>query len=225
MTRVRVRTCSQRGYFKLQIPTSLLGLPCSMTSRNKAQQQQRKRPTHRWMQRKTAKNNTWNADTHFHLTDDDVPQTAPRPLGVLAEHKRGHTAQTRDNASRGRTNPIFASVHSKPCEGWAEIFFPTPMPKPPGGPEGPTHPPPTTFEKTLFSILSPKLKYVAPKFKDTATKFKYIAPKLKYVAPKFKCLTQIQILEFCTTKNLPLCTRKTPGAAGLTPTQPPIGAS
>jgi len=69
------------------------------------------------------------------------------------------------------------------------IFFPTPMPKPPGGPEGPTHFPPTPFEKTFISILAPKFKYMELKFKYTVAKFKYIAPKLKYAAPKFKHLT------------------------------------
>ena len=65
---------------------------------------------------------------------------------------------------------------------WAEYFFQTPMTKPPGGPGGPPSPSPTPFEKSLFSILSPKFKYMAQIFK-------YIAPRLKYVAPKFKYLT------------------------------------
>jgi len=49
--------------------------------------------------------------------------------------------------------------------GVAEIFPPTLMSKPPGGPGGHPHPPPTPFEKTLFSILAPKFKYMSPKFK------------------------------------------------------------
>ena len=45
---------------------------------------------------------------------------------------------------------------------------------------------PTTFPKTLFSILAPKFKYMASNFTYTVTKFKCIAPKLKYISPKFK---------------------------------------
>jgi len=79
---------------------------------------------------------------------------------------------------------------SRILEGWAEYFFPTPMPKPPRGPWGPTHLPPTPFRKdSFFSNFGAKFKYTEPKFKYMVTKFKYIAPKLKCVAPKLKYLT------------------------------------
>jgi len=71
-------------------------------------------------------------------------------------------------------------------KGYAEYFFPTPMPKPPGGPGGPTHSPKHPAKRLYFQLLAPTLKYMAPKFKYTAPKLKYVALELKYVAPKFK---------------------------------------
>jgi len=69
--------------------------------------------------------------------------------------------------------------------GAGGIFLPTPIPKSPGGAEGPTHPPPILFEKTRFCNFGPIFKYIAPKLK-------YIAPKFIHMAPEFKYLTQIQ---------------------------------
>ena len=42
-------------------------------------------------------------------------------------------------------------------EGCAEYFFPTPMPKPPGGPQTPTHPPPSALNCLLWSVVSAEL--------------------------------------------------------------------
>jgi len=48
-----------------------------------------------------------------------------------------------------------------------------------------THPhTPTPFEKTLFAILAPNLKYMAPICNYMAPKFKYVVTKFKYIAPK-----------------------------------------
>ena len=57
-------------------------------------------------------------------------------------------------------------------EGYAEYFFQTPMPKPPGGPQTPTHPPPSALNCWLWSVVSAEsicffgvlqgLKYVLP---------------------------------------------------------------
>ena len=97
------------------------------------------------------------------------------------------------------------------------------MPKPPGGPGGPTHPPQHPVKRLYFQSLAPKFKHMAPKFN-------YLAPKIKYVA--HICGAEIQIFDpkfrsinFCTTKNLPLCTRKPPNLAGLSPTHPPLGVT
>jgi len=42
-----------------------------------------------------------------------------------------------------------------PIKGWAEYFSPTPMTKPPGGPGGPTQPPPHPSKRLYFKILAP----------------------------------------------------------------------
>ena len=109
-------------------------------------------------------------------------------------------------------------------EGWAEFFFPTPMPKPPRGPEGPTHPRLTPCDKTLLfkfganiQTHGAKIQIYGAKIQIYNAKTQICAAKIQIFDPKFK------FLNFCTTKNLPLRTRKTPGAAGLTPTHPTIG--
>jgi len=48
-------------------------------------------------------------------------------------------------------------------KGWAEHFFPTPMPKPPGGPGGPTHPPQHPPKIHYFQFLAPKIQIYAAK--------------------------------------------------------------
>jgi len=55
------------------------------------------------------------------------------------------------------------------------------------------------------------------KIQTYSAKTQVCGPKIQIFDPKFK------YMNFCTAKNLPLCTRKTPGAAGLTHTHPPIG--
>ena len=51
-----------------------------------------------------------------------------------------HLKKTSGAAGLSRTHSVLSKCmpHRK---GWAEYFFPTLMTKPPGGPEGPTHPP------------------------------------------------------------------------------------
>jgi len=76
---------------------------------------------------------------------------------------------------------------SERVKGYAEYFFATPMPKPPGGPGGPwgalgdpggpTHLPQTSCEKTLFSDFGAKIQIYGAKFKYLASK--HVAPQLK----------------------------------------------
>ena len=40
------------------------------------------------------------------------------------------------------------------CEGYAEYFFSTPMPKPPGGPQTPTPTPPSALNCLLCSVVA-----------------------------------------------------------------------
>jgi len=106
-------------------------------------------------------------------------------------------------------------------KGCAETQIPTP----PGGPGGPTHTPPHTREDSIFNfgakfqVYGAKIQIYGDKIHLYGAKTQRCGAKIQIFDPKFKNLN------FCTTKNLPLCTRKTPGAAGLTPTHPPIGVS
>jgi len=99
------------------------------------------------------------------------------------------------------------------------------------GPGDPPTTPPHPFEKTLFfnfgakiqicdakiQICGAKLQIYGDKSQVHGDKIQIYSAKIQILDPKFK------YLKFCTTKNLPLCTRKSPGAAGLTPTHLPIG--
>lgn len=81
------------------------------------------------------------------------------------------------------------------------------MPKPPEGSLRLTHPPPPLFEKTRFWDFGAKIQmYVT----------KYVAPKFNYLTPDWKKM------KIPNTPNLPLCTRKPPGTASMTPTHPRI---
>jgi len=98
-----------------------------------------------------------------------------------------------------------------------------PMPKPPGGPGGPTHLPPNTPRKDFFfnsgakiQIYAAKIQIYGDKIQSYIAKTQICGAKIQILDPKFK------YLNFGTTQNLPLCTRKTPSAAGLTPTHPPL---
>jgi len=112
------------------------------------------------------------------------------------------------------------------CQGVGGIFFPTPTPEPPGGPGEPTHTPPHTLRKDSIFNFGAKIQIYGakiPKYGDIiqicSAQTQICGAKIQIFDPKFK------YLNFCTTKNLPLCTRTTPGAAGLTSTHPPIAVS
>ena len=93
---------------------------------------------------------------------------------------------------------------------------------PPEGPGGPIHPPPTPFRKdSIFNfgqiqIYGAKIQMYGDKIQIYSAKIQICGAKIQIFDPQFK------YVNFCTTKNLPLCTRKTPRADGLTPTHPPI---
>jgi len=100
------------------------------------------------------------------------------------------------------------------------------MLKPLEGPGGPTHPPPHTLSKRLYfqfwrqiQIYGAKIQIYGEKIQIYSAKTQICGDKIQIFDPKFK------YLNFRHTKNLPLCTRKNPSAAGLTPTNPPIGVS
>jgi len=90
-----------------------------------------------------------------------------------------------------------------------------------------THPPPPHAPRkySIFNfgakvqIYCAKVQTYADKIQIYSAKTQIRGDKIQIFDPKFK------YLYFGTTKNLPLCTRRTPGAAGLTPTRPPIGVS
>ena len=107
-------------------------------------------------------------------------------------------------------------------KGYAEKNFPTPMTKPPRVPGGPTHPPPTPCRKTLIlnfgakiQIYGAKIQIFSAKTQICSSQTQICGAKNQIFDPKFKSIN------FCTTKNLPLCTRKPPNLAGLGPTHPP----
>jgi len=87
-----------------------------------------------------------------------------------------------------------------------------------------THPtPPHTLRKdSIFNfgakiqIDGAKIQIYGDKIQIYISKTQICGAKIQTFDPKFK------YLNFCTTKNLPLCTRKSPGFAGWTPTHPPI---
>jgi len=70
-----------------------------------------------------------------------------------------------------------------------------------------------------IQIYGAKIQIYGNKIQIYSVKTQIRGAKIQTFDPKFRHLN------FCTTKNLPLCTRKTPGAGGLTPTHPPIGFS
>ena len=106
---------------------------------------------------------------------------------------------------------IFFSRHR--CVNLPEVLGDSPIP--------PQH----RAKRLYFQILAPKFKYVA--------KFHILSAKTQIWSSQTQiCGTKIQIFDpnfqsinFCTTKNLPLCTRKTPNPASLTPTHPTLGVS
>jgi len=111
-------------------------------------------------------------------------------------------------------------------KGYAEKNFPTPMTKPPRVPGGPTHPPPTPCRKTLIlnfgakiQIYGAKIQIFSAKTQICSSQTQICGAKNQIFDPKFKSIN------FCTTKNLPPFTRKTPNPSGLSPTHPTLGAS
>ena len=83
----------------------------------------------------------------------------------------------------------------------------------------PSTAPPHPSRRLSFQFWRPKSNIWRQKSDIYSAKTQICAAKIHIFDPKFK------YLNFCTTKNLPLCTRKTPGAAVLTPTHPTISAS
>ena len=79
-------------------------------------------------------------------------------------------------------------------------IFPTPIPKPPAGPRGPTPHPPHTLRIDYIFDVGAKIQIYSAKPQICFAKIQIFGPKFKY-------------LNFCTTKNLPFCMSKTPGAA------------
>ena len=105
----------------------------------------------------------------------------------------------------------FGYIHQGVCG----IFFPTPMPKPPGGPG-----------KHSISNFGAKIQTYGAKIQIFSAKLKYVAPKLKYVAPNFKYLTQnSNQSNFVPLKSSHFVQVKTPNPASLSPTHPPLGVS
>jgi len=101
--------------------------------------------------------------------------------------------------------------------GWAEYFFPTPMPKPPGGQEGPNHPPHTLRKEYVFD-LGAKIQIYGAKIQVNGDKIQKYSAKTQICGAKIQTFNnKFKFLNICTTKNLPLATRKTPGTAGLNP--------
>jgi len=67
------------------------------------------------------------------------------------------------------------------------------MPEPPRGPGGPTHLPPTTFEKTLFDLVGAKIDIHGARIQiygqDSnihSAKTQICCAKIKKIDPKFK---------------------------------------
>jgi len=85
----------------------------------------------------------------------------------------------------------FPSVIGGVCKGWAEYFFQTLMTKSPGGPWGPTRPPPHPSKRHDFQMMAPKSKYLASN---------------SNIQPKDMNFCTVQDMNFYTTNNLPLCT-------------------
>jgi len=77
-------------------------------------------------------------------------------------------------------------------EGYAEYFFPTPMPKPPGGLQTPTHPPPSALNCWLWSVVLAE-----------SIRFFGVLEELKYMLPptRFKPLWAIQFVTKFTSET------------------------
>ena len=120
------------------------------------------------------------------------------------------TRKTRNTADLSPLSSVLVKHYNahplKIHKGLAKYFFPTPMPKPPGAPQ--THwqpPPPFHLEKTWFWDIGAKIPRSSAKMSG-------------YGSAIFKIWTKnSNKLRFCTTTNLPHCTRKTRNTADLSP--------
>jgi len=101
-------------------------------------------------------------------------------------------------------------------QGVGGIFFPDTNDETSWRSWGTHPPPPHTLQKNLFSKFGAKNQMNGAKIQIHGAKTQIHGAKIQIFDLKFKKMN------FCTTKNLPLCTRKTPN---LTPTHPLIGHS